>query len=80
MTMVSEIGAAAVRISPEPSALASVRHVGQGFLRRGRAFRQAPQGGLVVNSIRTTDIGEGALESVVSNGHVNPVSSSGYVP
>ncbi|WOL09548.1 pyruvate kinase isozyme G, chloroplastic-like isoform X2 [Canna indica] len=77
MAMMAEIGSVAVRIPPDCTGLCSSRLVGQDFLGKGRAFRQVrQQRSLEVKSMRIMERGEPALESIVSNGHLNMSGTS----
>lgn len=78
MAMVAEIGSLAVRIPPDPAGLATSRHVGRDFHRRGWVSRQALRRSLAVTSMRIAERGGQAPESGSSNGHLYPVSSSSY--
>ncbi|CAD5164294.1 unnamed protein product [Musa acuminata subsp. malaccensis] len=78
MAMVADIGSLAVRIPPDPAGLATSRHVGRDFHRRGWVSRQALRRSLAVKSMRIAERGGQAPESGSSNGHLYPVSSSSY--
>ncbi|THU69484.1 hypothetical protein C4D60_Mb08t14900 [Musa balbisiana] len=72
MAMVAEIGSLAVRIPPDPAGLATSRHVGRDFHRRGWVSRQALRRSLAVTSMRIAERGGQAPESGSSNGHLYP--------
>ncbi|XP_064977183.1 pyruvate kinase isozyme G, chloroplastic-like isoform X4 [Musa acuminata AAA Group] len=72
MAMVADIGSLAVRIPPDPAGLATSRHVGRDFHRRGWVSRQALRRSLAVKSMRIAERGGQAPESGSSNGHLYP--------
>ncbi|URE40099.1 Pyruvate kinase [Musa troglodytarum] len=72
MAIVAEIGSLAVRIPPDPAGLATSRHVGRDFHRRGWVSRHERRRGLAVKSMRIAERGGQAPESGSSNGHLYP--------